>query len=80
MKASEIGVAFSAEKADFSQNLGFVPILAETTIVILDIMCCEDHSVGDFNKISVIAASRTSEPHTHIGADTPTCFGFYRVV
>jgi len=67
MEAGEIGVAFSAEKTDFPEYLGFVTILAKAAIVVLHIMGRQDNPIGNFDKICVITTGWAGKPHAPIG-------------
>ena len=59
MEAGEIGIALTAEKTDFAENLRFIAFLGETAVIILNIMGGKDHPVGNLKKIPVIAAVGT---------------------
>jgi hypothetical protein len=67
VKSGEVGVAFAAEKTDFAEYLGFVTILGKAAVSVLHIMGSENDAVGNFHKITVIAAVRACEPHAGFG-------------
>ena len=66
MKLRQIRIAFSAIEFNFTQDLGFITVLAETAIVILDIPGGNNNTVSYFKKIGIIAAFRAHNPHTGI--------------
>lgn len=56
MVGGEVGITFSAEKADFPKNLGLVTLLAEGAIGVLDITGRKDGAIGNLEEVAVIAA------------------------
>jgi hypothetical protein len=63
VKIGEIGVALTTEKLDFTQDLGLIAILGKAAIGVLQIAGGYDHTIGNFEKIGIIAALRASNPH-----------------
>jgi len=62
MKVGEVSVALTAEKLDLAQDLGLIAVLGEAAIGVLDVAGGDDHPVGNFKKIGVIATFRASNP------------------
>lgn len=61
MKVRQIGIALAAKKLDLAQDLRFIAILGKTAIGILYITGGDNHSIGNFKKIGIIAALRTDD-------------------
>ncbi len=63
MKLGKISIAFTAEKADFTKNLRFIPFLRKAAVWILYIMSSEDYTIGNLKKVRIVPTVRTgNEP------------------
>lgn len=59
MILGKIGAADAAQKLDITQYLRFIHLLIEAAILVLNIPGGQNHIVGYFDKLSVIATLRT---------------------
>lgn len=64
MMLGKIGVAFSAEEFDISQDLKLVPFLTEAAVIVLVIAGGENYAVCNFKKFPVIATFRAGYSET----------------
>jgi hypothetical protein len=66
VKLSKIGAAVTAVEFHLSQNLGVIQFLAEAAVLVLIKAGGENNTLGNFQKLFVIAAVRTNDTSTAV--------------
>ena len=73
MKLGEIRIALPAIKFNLPENLGLIPFLSETAIVILNISCSKYDAVCNFEEIHIIPTFGARNPCGVLSGE----FGFF---
>lgn len=60
MESSDIVVALTAVQSNLAKYLAFAFGRGKAAVIILNIPGCHDHIIGDFDKLTVIAAIRAN--------------------